>query len=158
MLGELTRGAMAMAIDHCAENESGSVNETVTVTPYQGPQQIRQMAGADGMGEAFIQTQHEIEKILWDRIVGLFRDERAMVVRRTIEEAKKGKDKSDTKTYELIKWAHFLGALDEQEWSDLLDFNRKRNARLHEHGAWWDSEEDKEGLEKGVRFIEKNGF
>jgi hypothetical protein len=55
----------------------------------------------EGNIEAFTHAQLGIEKILWDKIVGIFEGEKAMIVRRAIEESKE--DKSKTTTYELIK-------------------------------------------------------
>lgn|SRR3989304_2403670 len=62
---------------------------------------------------------------LWDKIVGIFESEKAMLVRKTIEESRGRTDRSNATTGELIKWAHFLGAIDNYEWSDLIDFNNK---------------------------------
>jgi len=108
--------------------------------------------------EAFTHTQLGIEKILWDKIVRIFSGEKAMVVRRTIDESMRSKDRSPTTTSELIKWAHFLGAIDDNEFSDLEDFNKKRNMIMHGHGQWWYLEEYTEALNKGVRFLRRNGL
>ena len=84
-----------------------------------------------------------LEKILWDKIVALFEGKKAMIVRRT---------------YELIKWAHFLNAINDNEFSDLKDFNGQRNHLFHSHGGWWNRSEYKEALIKGIRFLEKNNL
>ncbi|MBA7674360.1 hypothetical protein ES703_82574 [subsurface metagenome] len=134
------------------------VEDQITVTRYEGAQNIRQMMMENRYIEAFVHTQLGIEKILWDKIVALFEGKKAMIVRRTIEESKQGKDKTDTRTYELIKWAHFLNAIDDNEFSDLKDFNRRRNHLFHSHGEWWNRSEYKEALIKGIRFLEKNNL
>ena len=79
-----------------------------------------------------------------------------MVVRRTIEEEKG--DKQNTKTYELIKWAYFINSIDDNEFSELKDFNKKRNNLIHSHGGWWEKKHYKEALNKGIRFLEKNNL
>jgi len=96
---------------------------------------------------------------LWDKIVGIFESEKAMLVRKTIEESRGRTDRSNATTGELIKWAHFLGAIDNYEWSDLIDFNKKRNDIIHGHGQWWHfDKKHREALYKGIRFLEKNDF
>ena len=108
--------------------------------------------------EAFAHTQLGIEKILWDRIVEIFEGEKAVKVRELIEKSKDDKDKSPTSTFELIKWAHFLGAINEAEYSDLTDFNKNRNSIMHGHGQWWYSEGYIGTLKKGIRFLKENGL
>jgi len=76
-----------------------------------------------------------------------------MNVRRVIDGSK-----SLTHTRELINWARFLGAVNDDEFGDLMDFSKKRNAIIHGHGKWWDAEKYKEALWKGVKFLEKNDF
>jgi len=132
--------------------------DQMTVTRYEGAQNIRQMMMENHYIEAFVHTQLGIEKILWDKIVAIFERKKAMIVRRTIEESRKGEDKTHTKTYELIKWAHFLNAIDDNEFSDLIDFNHRRNDLFHSHGEWWNRSEYKEALIKGIRFLEKNNL
>lgn len=119
----------------------GKGEDQITVTRYEGAQNIRQMMMENRYIEAFVHTQLGIEKILWDKIVALFEGKKAMIVRRT---------------YELIKWAHFLNAIDDNEFSDLKDFNVKRNHLFHIHGEWWNRSEYEEALIKGIRFLEKN--
>jgi hypothetical protein len=51
-----------------------------------------------------------------------------------------------------------LGAINDNEFSDLIDFNKKRNKIIHGHGKWWDSTEYSGALQKGVRFLENNGL
>jgi hypothetical protein len=124
-----------------------------------GAKNIREMMQKDQYIEVFTHTQLGIEKILWDKIVGIFESEKAMLVRKTIEESRGRTDRSNATTGELIKWAHFLGAIDNYEWSDLIDFNKKRNDIIHGHGQWWHfDKKHREALYKGIRFLEKNGF
>lgn len=134
----------------------GKGEDKTMVVRYEGPENIRKMIKKGKYIEAFVHTQLGIEKILWDKIVSLFQGEKASIVRRTIEESEGGEDKIHTKTRELIKWAHFLGAIDDKEFSDLVDFNRKRNRLFHRHGEWWNPTDYEEALEKGIRFLEKN--
>ena len=131
----------------------------VLVTRYMGAKNIREMMPKDQYIEVLTHTQLGIEKILWDKIVGIFESEKAMIVRKTIEESRGGKDRSNTTTAELIKWARFLGAIDNNEWSDLIDFNKRRNDIIHGHGQWWHfNKKYREALYKGIRFLEKNDF
>lgn len=138
--------------------DTGSFEENVQVVRYKGSKIIKGMIERDQYIEAFTHAQLGIEKILWDKIVGIFENEKAMIVRRTIENSKKGQDKRRTTTYELIKWAHFLGAIDDNEFSHLADFNGKRNKIMHSHGKWWNMKDYKEALQKGVRFLERNSL
>ena len=131
----------------------------VRVTRYMGAKNIREMMQKDQYIEAFTHAQLGIEKILWDKIVGIFENKKASIVRQAIEDSRDGKDRSNTTTAELIKWAHFLGAIDNDEWSALIDFNKKRNDIIHGHGQWWHfDKKHREALNKGIRFLEKNGF
>ena len=139
-------------------SDSGIAKETAGVVRYIGAEKIEERMEDDNYIEAFAHTQLCIEKILWDRIVEIFEGEKAMAVRQVIDESRKGKDKSRTSTFELIKWAHFLGAITEDEFSELIDFNNERNRIIHGHGQWWDVEEYKEALKKGIQFLRENGF
>jgi len=134
----------------------GKGEDKIMVVRYEGSENIRKMVKEDKYIEAFVHAQLGIEKILWDKIVAVFEGEKAMVVRRTIEEGRKSKDKQKTGTYELIKWAHFLNAIRDNEFSDLKDFNRKRNNLMHSHGGWWNKEYYKEALNEGINFLKKN--
>jgi len=106
--------------------------------------------------EAFAHTQLGVERILWDRIVQLFEGEKAGIVRQNIEDSKKGEDKRKTSTHELIKWAHFIGAINGREFVDLNEFNKGRNELIHGHGAWWHPNIYKSSLKKGIRFLKEN--
>jgi len=140
-------------------SDSGIAKEAAWVVRYIGAGKIEEMMIEDEQYiEAFAHTQLGIEKILWDRIVEIFEGEKAMAVREVIDESRRGEDKSKTKTAELIKWAHFLGAINGDEYSDLIDFNNKRNRIMHGHGKWWYLEEYKEALKKGIRFLNENGL
>lgn len=134
----------------------GSVS--VQVVRYKSANAIRALMKQNQIIEAFVHTQLAIETILWDKIVNNFKDQKTSEVRTKIENSKNGKDKANTSTYELIKWSHFLCALAEDDFSDLNDFNTKRNDLIHGHGKWWSSDTYKEALQKGIRFLEKNGF
>ena len=101
--------------------------------------------------EAFVHCQLGIEKILWDKIVGVFSGEKASKVREAIDSWKK-----PTWTSELVKWAYFLGAIDHDECEKLGDFNDKRNKIVHRQ--WWFGAEYKESLKKGIDFLDKNGL
>jgi hypothetical protein len=111
--------------------------------------------------ESFVHSQLAIERILWGKIVGLFNGGKAVNVRKTIDDWTRKHARTAT-TFELIKWAHFLGAIDRDDFSNLNDFNKKRNDLLHGHGEWWTAQhttsEYKEALEKGIRFLENNNF
>jgi len=134
----------------------GKGEDKIMITRYEGSKNIRKMVIEGKYIEAFVHTQLGIEKILWDKIVALFEGEEAMIVRKTIEESRQGKDKIYTKTSKLIKWAHFLRAIDDNEFSNLIEFNNNRNHLLHKHGEWWNFSDYKEALEKGIKFLEKN--
>jgi hypothetical protein len=127
--------------------------DAASVARYKGTQQIVDMMHRGEYIEAFVHAQLAIEKALWDRIVQLFVGEKAMLVRRTIDASK-----SVTSTYELIKWAHFLGAIDGSEHGDLMTFNAGRNKIFHSHGEWWNARQYREALEKGIGFLKKNDF
>lgn len=139
-------------------SDFGRAEEVVRVVRYIGGGKIRELMESDQYIEAFTHTQLGIEKILWDQIVGIFEGEQAMIVRRRVEESRKNDDRYNTGTAELIKWAHFLGAIDDTEFSDLVDFNKKRNGIIHGHGQWWHSRMYREALQKGIRFLERNGL
>jgi len=139
-------------------SDHGKGEDKVMVIRYEGSKNIRKMVMDDKYIEAFVHTQLGIEKILWDKIVTVFEREKTMVVRRTIEESRKGKDKQNTRTYELIKWAHFINTIDDNEFNELKDFNNKRNNLMHNHGGWWNKEYYKGALDKGIRFLEKNNL
>jgi hypothetical protein len=141
-----------------AKRRPQEVCEKATVIRYKGAVAIRQMINNDQMIEAFVHTQMGIEILLWDKIVEIFKDRKASEVRTAIEKSNKGKDKTATSTYELMKWAHFLGALNDQDYGHLIDFNAKRNDLIHGHGKWWSAENYKEALQHGVRFLEQNKF
>jgi len=83
------------------------------------------MMAENQMIEAFVHTQLAIEVILWNKIVEIFQEQKAREVLTTIENSNKGKDKTNTSTYELIKWSHFLGALNDKDFGHLIDFNSK---------------------------------
>ena len=134
----------------------GKGEDKVMVVRYEGSENIRKMVRDGKYIEAFIHTQLGIERILWNKIVAVFEGGKAMVVRRTIEESKGGEDKQYTTTRELTKWAHFLNAIDDNEFSDLKDFNKKRNHLFHRHGEWWYKSKYEEALNKGIKFLEKN--
>jgi uncharacterized protein YutE (UPF0331/DUF86 family) len=136
-------------------SDSVSFEEHLKVVRYKGAKLITEMMQNDQHLEAYVHAQHSIEKILWDRIVSLFEGEKSMLMRRTIDNAK---DRSQTKTYELIKWANYLGVIDKNEFSDLNDFNKKRNDIVHGHGQWYHSQDFTEALKKGIRFLAKNNF
>ena len=138
-------------------SDSGTGRDEVQVVRYIGVKNIVEMMEKKQYIEAFTHAQHGIEKILWDKIVATFEGEKAMIIGRTIEESRNGKDRSNTTTAELIKWAHFLRAIDDNEYSDLVDFNKNRNKIIHGHGQWWYSQ-GREALQKAIRFLEKNSF
>ena len=143
-------------------SDSGTAKETAGVVRYIGARKIGEMIEETIENkqyiEAFVHTQLGIEKILWDRVVEIFEGKKVSRVRQIIEDSREGKDKSRTSTFELIKWAHFLGAITEDEFSELIDFNNERNRIIHGHGQWWDAEEYKEALKKGIRFLRENGL
>jgi len=130
------------------------------VVRYKGTTNILEMIERGEYVEAFIHAQLGVEKTLWDKIVEIFEDEKAMEVRKAIEESERKKgDRSNTTTYELIKWATFLGAIDVDESSDLRDFNSKRNKIIHGHGEWWHFKKKyRQALQKAIRFLEKNSL
>jgi hypothetical protein len=131
----------------------GKGENEIMIVRYESSEKIHKMMMDDKFVEAFVHTQLCIEKILWNKIVAVFEGEKAIVVRRTIEE--NGEDKQHTKTYELIKWAHFLHVIDDKEFNELKDFNSKRNKLLHGHGEWWEAkykEDYKEALSKAINF------
>ena len=133
-------------------SDNGHGVDVARVVRYKGTQQIVDMISRGEYIEASVHAQLAIEKILWDKIVQLFQGAKAMLVRRATEESK-----SVTRTHELIKWAHFLGAIDDSEHGDLERFNAARNKILHGHGQWWDAKQYREALEKGIGFLKENG-
>ena len=139
-------------------SDSGTGEEAVRVVRYIGAGKIEEMMENGQYIEAFAHTQLGIEKILWDRIVKIFEGEKARKVREAIDKSREEKDKSPTSTFELIQWTHFLGAINDDEYSDLTDFNKKRNGIMHGHGQWWHLGEYKEALKKGIRFLNENGL
>jgi hypothetical protein len=134
-------------------SDHGYAVDDARVVRYKGTQQMVDLINRGEYIEASVHAQLAIEKVLWDKIVQLFQGARAMLVRRTIEESK-----SLTSTRELIKWAHFLGAINDSEHGDLLRFNAARNKIFHGHGQWWDAKQYREALEKGIGFLKENGF
>lgn len=138
--------------------DSGKAEEKAWVVRYIGTENIEAMFRNKQYIEAFLHTQLGVEKILWDKIIGMFKGKEAIAVRNTIEGSRDRKDKSRTHTAELIKWTHFLRVINDDEYSDLMDFNRKRNDIMHSHGSWWDGESYKEALKKGTRFMNENGM
>jgi hypothetical protein len=133
-------------------------SNSVYVVRYKGANALRDMINDNQVIEAFVHAQLAIEHILWDKIVELFELQKASEVRTKIENSKNGKDKANTSTYELIKWSHFLDAINNDDYSNLKDFNSKRNGLIHGHGNWWNVDIYKEALQKGIKFLEKNGF
>lgn len=136
------------------------MGEVWEVVRYQGTKNIMKMMEREEYVEAFVHTQLGVEKILWDKIIGIFDGEKAMKVRRAIEKSEeKNEDRSHTNTYELIKWATFLGAINTDESKYLKAFNRKRNKIIHGHGEWWHFKNKyKQALQKTIQFLEKNGL
>ncbi len=124
--------------------DSGKASESSAVIRYKGTDQLRQMIDNGDYIGAFVHIQLGVEKILWDRI------------ERTLK--KPIPDKSRIHTYELITWAHFMGLINDTEFSKLIDFNKKRNEVIHGHGVWWYAQEQKyrSALRKVVRFLEDN--
>jgi len=134
----------------------GKGKDKIMVVRYEGFENIRKMVKEGKYIEAFVHIQLGIEKVLWDKIVTLFKGEKAMIVRRTINESE-----YITKTSELVKWAYFLGAINENEHKDLRFFNKKRNSIIHRAGKEWEIKKWKNqeyigALEKGIKFLEKN--
>jgi hypothetical protein len=141
-------------------SDSGVGKETaLRLTRYIGAGKIEEMMeDEEKYIEAFTHTQLGIEKILWDRIVNIFKGEKAIKVREVIEKSWEERVKSPASTSELIKWAHFLGAINDDEYSHIKDFNMKRNDIIHGHGQWYYPEKYKAALEKGIRFLRENGL
>ncbi len=141
-------------------SDFGTGKEAARVVRYMGSKDIEGMIERGQYIEAFTHTQLGIEKILWDKIVGIFESEKATTVRTRIDQRRKAKykDRSLATTAELIKWAHFLTAINDDEFSNLNDFNVKRNYIIHGHGKWWYPKEYKNALRKGVHFLGKNGL
>jgi hypothetical protein len=141
------------------DNEVKEVKDSITfkedfqVIRYKGSKNIKEMIGNGMHIEAFAHSQLGIEKILWDKIVGIFEPNKARAVRAAIDQSKQ-----QTRTFELIKWAYFLGAINDDEYRDLKAFYSGRNKVMHGHGEWWNIKENEEALQKGIRFLEKSGM
>ena len=136
-----------------SDSDSLKLRDNVSVVRYAGSPRIRKMIDDSQFVEAFVHTQLAIEKILWDKIAGVLSGERGSKFRGTVDNWK-----GHTYTSELIKWAFFLGAIEHDDLVALSDFNDKRNRVVHRHGEWWSAKDHMEALEKGIRFIQKNGF
>jgi len=136
--------------------DSITLKEDIQVVRYKGSRNIKEMMEKGMHIEAFAHSQLGIEKILWDKIVGVFEPNKASIVRAAIEQSKT--DKQQTNSFELIKWAHFLGAINDDEYRDLRAFNKRRNKVMHGHGEWWNIEASKDALQKGIQFLEKTGM
>lgn len=119
-------------------------DESAAIIRYKGTDLLRQMIDNGDYIEAFVHAQLGVEKILWDRI------------ERTLKKAIP--DKSGIHTFELITWAHFMGLINDAEFSKLRDFNKKRNEVIHGHGVWWHAQKQKYGsaLRKAIQFLENN--
>lgn len=119
-------------------------DESAAIIRYKGTDLLRQMIDNGDYIEAFVHAQLGVEKILWDRI------------ERTLK--KPIPDKSRIHTYELITWAHFMGLINDTEFSKLIYFNKKRNEVIHGHGVWWHAQKQKyrSALRKAIQFLENN--
>jgi len=134
-------------------SDLGRGEEVVFVIRYKGSKAISEMIEKGQPLEAFAHAQLYIEKILWDRIVEVFSSQKSMEVRREVDKFQK---EHITTTFELIKWGHILGAINQDEYGDLVDFNRARNRLMHTHGEWYFLDKHAEALKKGIRFIERS--
>ena len=65
-------------------SDSAKAKDKVLVVRYMGPKIIREMIKNEQYIEAFVHTQLDIEKILWDKIVGFFETKKASVVRQKL--------------------------------------------------------------------------
>jgi hypothetical protein len=140
-------------------SDFGIAKEGVSrVIRYIGATKIEEMMENEQYIEAFTHVQLGIEKILWDRIVEIFEGEKAIKVREAIDDYRRRKDRTHIQMGELIRWANFLGAIDDNENSDLIDFNSKRNNIIHGHGQWYHIETYKQALGKGIRFLNESGL
>lgn len=104
--------------------------------------------------EAYALTQHAVEKILWDRFVGVFQGQKASQVRARID----GELSRYIMTEELITWTYIIEGINDSEYRELRAFNKQRNRIMHGHGNWWNVGRFKESLNKAVTFLEMNGF
>ncbi len=114
--------------------------EKVEVTRYKGSINIKEMMEKGSYIEAFTHCQLAIEKILLDKLV------------------LHNKKLSRLTTFQLIQQSYKDQVIDEKDYNDLLAFNNARNKIVHEHGKWWDASEYKQSLERGLKFLEKNGM
>lgn len=124
-----------------------ALDESAAIIRYLGHEEIRQMIENGDYIGAFVHAQLGVEKILWDKV------ERKL--------NKPIPDKSLVRsTFELIKWAHFMGLIDATEFEKLGNFNTGRNKVIHGHGVWWDAQkqEYRSALEKAIQFLENNNF
>lgn len=64
--------------------DSGTIKKEIIVVRYMGVKNITDMMERGQHIEAFAHVQLDVEKILWNKIVGIFEGEKAMIVRRTI--------------------------------------------------------------------------
>jgi len=131
-------------------SDSGKIEEKIKITRYEGYGNIRKMVNEGKLIEAYVHAQHSIERILWDKAKGLFEGERGMIMTRTIDESEE-----TVSTNELLRWCHYLGVIDQAEYSALKNFNSERNKLIHEHGRWFYLSQLKDALNKGISFIEK---
>jgi hypothetical protein len=139
-------------------SDSGHAEESSQVVRYVGASMINIMMENEQYAGSFTNIQLGIEYLLLNRIIEVFQGEKKIKVRESIEAYCRKKEKFFAQTAELIKWAYVLGAIDKNEYSDLKDFNKKRNIFIHGHGEWYNKEEYKEALIKGIRFLKDNGL
>jgi dihydropteroate synthase len=137
------------------------LTEEVSVIRYLGSKSIERMMENEQFIDAFVHAQLDIEKILWDKVVGIFKNEpvKAMEVRRRIDNFE-GKKPT---TRQLIDWSYFLGAITREEFDALTEFNKARNRIIHGHGEWWVLDENKkqyykDKLKLAIQFLESNEF
>ena len=127
--------------------DSIHLQDSFQVIRYKGSAIIKEMMEKQLYIEAFTHCQLAVEKILFDKI--------ATVLKTRIELKVK---KLRFRTFELIKWSYLVGAIDENDYQNLSAFNKSRNRIIHGHGKWWNVRKFKQNLEKGIKFIEKNGM
>jgi DUF1009 family protein len=136
--------------DKRLEDHGQGEERVADITRYMGSKNIKEMIEKGNYIEAFTHSQMAIEKILLDRIVGIFdSDKSKALVRKIIEQRK-------LRTFELIRWSQILEVISKDDYKNLLSFNDARNSIIHGHGKWWNPEQYKEALEKGISFIETN--
>src|SRR5690348_9188363 len=111
----------------------------MSVVRYEGSGDIKSMADRGEYVMAFAYTQQGIEKILWDKIVGVFQSPESSKMRIRIAELKKRQ--IYVTTLQLIYWAFIVGAIKGDELDDLKSFNSGRNSVVHGHGNWWSGTE-----------------